>query len=176
MGNFLSQNAPLLIAILGLCLTIIIQWDVIIKRFTGTFDSVPFIVFKVLMVSFSGIFVSSIFWIMLDYLVLGRLSLNVVLLDIATGAAWGIPLAILGGFLSRSADGAAISGIPISIILLLLFGPKNIIAPPLANLLQRQTYFIVLLLWALSIGAVCGYAGFKARSFVENASRATSKS
>ncbi len=173
MDKSLTENAPILIAVLGLILTIIVQWEVITKRFSnlaGTFDSVPFIIFKLLVVSFSGTFVASIFYIILDLIVAGKLSLNVVLTDIASGAAWGIPIALLSSFLVRGVDGAVISGVIIGIIILLLVGPKEIITPPQGNLALKQIYSIALLLFVSNMGMACGYIGFRTRSFIDKIS------
>ena len=171
MNNFLSKNAAILIAMLGLLITIMVQWDAISKRLSkmfGAFDRVPFVIFKLLAMSFSGTLVASVFWITIDFLTLGKLSLNIVLIDLASGAAWGIPLAVLGGSLSKSSGGAVISSVFISCILLVLFGPKKVINPPGTSLSLMQIYSIVLFLLALTIGAASGFAGFATKSFIDS--------
>jgi hypothetical protein len=169
MSDFLSRNATLLVAILALLVNIIVQWDAIKKRFStieGTLDSVPHILLKLLVISFSGVFVVSIFWIAIDYLANGKLSLNDILNNIANGAIWGIPLALISGILSRSTEGAIIYGALISIIILLIVGP--IIISIQADFDQTKLNSIVLLLLIVNIGMTCGYVGFKTRSFIDN--------
>ena len=179
MSEFLSKNAPLIIAVVGVLLTIIIQWDVITKRigtFADTIDTVPFTVFKLLAISFSGTFVVSIFWIAIDYLTVGRLQLPDIMTDIANGASWGIPLALLSAILSKDLEGAVVSGILFSIIILLIGGPDKIIHPAQVDFYQKKFNSVVLLSVVAIIGVMCSYAGFKTRAFIDRISTKSSKS
>lgn len=169
MNEFLSQNAALLVAVIGLLVTIIVQWEVITKRisnFASTFDRISFIFFELLMISVSGTFVASVFWIMIDFLTVERLSLNDVLLDIASGAAWGIPIALLGAISAKSLDRVIVTSVLAGVIILILFDPNKVIARPELGLAVKQIYAIALFLLVVVMGAVCGYAGFRTKSFI----------
>ena len=178
MDTFLSQNAALLIAILGLLVTIIVQWDVLTRRISnvvGTFERVPFIIFRLLAIALSGTFVSGVFWVMIDFLAVGRVSLNAVLFDLASGAAWGIPIAVISTALSKSLDRVFVTSILVSVVILVLFGPEEVIARPEMGLTIKRIYAITLFLLVAVMGLTIGYAGFRTKTFLDSISTATIK-
>jgi hypothetical protein len=159
-----------IIAFLSLLVAILVSWNQLMKTFKdlgGTLNKVPLLIFEMTAISLSGIFVAGILWMIYDYLAVGSLSLNVALLDLANGAVWGLPIALLTAILSRTTERAIIISVLISFALLMFYRPENVIANPATSLTIRQIYAIALLLWIVLMGIVNGYVGLKVKTFIE---------
>jgi hypothetical protein len=171
MGNVLSQ----LIAILGLVVAIIAASDQIVKNFRyvgNVVNRIPYIIFEVLVIAMSGMFMSAILWIVYDYFADTELTLSVVLITVASGAAWGMPVAVLSALSSKSLERTIVTSLFISLALLMLYDPAAIIHRPLTgnpyqDVSLNVMYSITMLIWVLFMGVASGYVGFKTKIFVD---------
>lgn len=160
----------LLITVLGFLVVVIISWDNIsdrLRKLLKPFDPPPLLFFKLFAIAISGFFVGSLYWILVDYFTFGNLSFANILADIGSGAVWGIPVALFGGSRSKSIGNAMIWSIMIGVIVAIFIGPSNIIAPRES---QSKIYALSLFWLITSISIASGYAGHRARIYIDDIS------
>ena len=160
----------LLITVLGFLVGVIIGWDKIsdwLKKILELLGPLPLLFFKLFAIAVSGFFVGSLYWILVDYFTFGNLSFDNVLADIGSGAVWGIPVALFGGSRSKSVANAMIWSIITGVIVAIFIGPNNIFASPTSH---SKIYGLSLLWFIISISIASGYAGHKARIYLDEIS------
>lgn len=170
MTDFIKEygnNITFAIVILGFIVTIIVQWDTITKRITSMFETserIPLLLFKLLVISFSGLIAASIYWILIDYNVFGNFS-KIILPDIASGATWGIPIALVVSR-AKNTEAALVWSVLTGFFISLVITPSQVL---LAVKMTKVNYLV--LLWLVSsLSLFTGYISYKVNRFLETVS------
>jgi hypothetical protein len=163
-----GSSITVIIVILGFLVTLIVEGDkisAVVRRLVDSLDRVPLFLFKAVSVAVSGLIVGSLYWMLVDFLAFGGLDTSFILADIASGAAWGIPPALIATWGKSSASAALWSAL-VGVISLIVASANNTFVG--AAISKADAFSVI---WfSTSISVICGLSGYKIRVFLETVS------